>query len=205
MGRPPDPGRQGLRRRPLGRRDPRVPRHAHRARPEQPVARPVGGREPRPVRADAGRRVPERGAGAARQDRHGLAEHQPAGSRSCTGSSTPRTRAPATPGASTRPTTSRTASPTRSRASPTRSARSSSRPTGPCTTGSSRTCRCRLAPRQYEFARLNLTYTVLSKRVLLRPRRRGARPRLGRPADAHDLGPAPARVPRPRGSATSRR
>ena len=30
------------------------------------------------------------------------------------------------------------------------------------------TCRCRHVPHQYEFARLNLTYTVLSKRVLLR-------------------------------------
>ena len=32
----------------------------------------------------------------------------------------------------------------------------------------SSTCRCRHVPHQYEFARLNLTYTVLSKRVLLR-------------------------------------
>jgi glutaminyl-tRNA synthetase len=55
---------------------------------------------------------------------------------------------------------------TRSRASPTRSARSSSRTTGRSTTGSSRTCRCPSRPRQYEFARLNLSYTVLSKRVL---------------------------------------
>ena len=53
-------------------------RHAHRARPGQPVARPPGRREPRPVRADAGRRVPRRRAGPARPDRHGLAEHQPA-------------------------------------------------------------------------------------------------------------------------------
>ena len=33
-------GGQGVRRRPVGRRDPRVPRHAHRAGPEQPVPRP---------------------------------------------------------------------------------------------------------------------------------------------------------------------
>ena len=65
---------------------------------------------------------------------------------SCTGSCTPSTRAPATPGASTRRTTSRTASRTPSRASRTRSARWSSRTTGPCTTGSSSTCRCRRAP-----------------------------------------------------------
>ena len=88
--------------------------------------------------------------------------------RSCTGSSTPSTRAPATPGASTRPTTSPTGSPTRSRASRTPSARWSSRTTGRSTTGSSTTCRCPSRPHQYEFARLNLTHTVLSKRVLLR-------------------------------------
>ena len=69
-------------------------------------------------------------------------------------------------GRSIRATTTRTASPTRSRASRIRSARSNSRITGRSTTGSSRTCRCRRTPRQYEFARLNLTYTVLSKRVL---------------------------------------
>ena len=46
-------------------------------------------------------------------------------------------------GASIRSTTSRTASRTPSRASRIRSARWSSRTTGRCTTGSSRTCRCR--------------------------------------------------------------
>ena len=50
-------------------------------------------------------------------------------------------------------------------------------------------------PRQIEFARLNLTYTVLSKRFLLRLVDRGARPRLGRPAHADHLRPAPARLP----------
>ena len=47
-------------------------------------------------------------------------------------------------------------------------------------------------PRQYEFARLNLTYTVLSKRVLLRLVNDGFVHGLGRPADADDRGaPAP--------------
>ena len=32
---------QGVRRRPVGRRDPRAPRHAHRARPQLAVARPA--------------------------------------------------------------------------------------------------------------------------------------------------------------------
>ena len=62
-----------------------------------------------------------------------------------------------------------------SRASPTRSARWSSRTTGRSTTGSS-TRSASIHPQQIEFARLNLTYTVLSKRKLLqlveeRPRR----------------------------------
>jgi hypothetical protein len=53
-------------------------------------------------------------------------------------------------------------------------------------------------PRQIEFARLSLTYTMMSKRKLLqlvpgRPCRR-----LGRPAPAHDLRPAPPRLSRPR-------
>ena len=49
-----------------------------------------------------------------------------------------RTTAPATPGASTPPTTGPTASPTPSRRSPTRSARWSSRTTARCTSGTSR-------------------------------------------------------------------
>ena len=53
-----------------------VPRHADRARPRKPVPRPVGRGEPRPVRADARRRVRGRRARAAREDRHGVAEHQ---------------------------------------------------------------------------------------------------------------------------------
>ena len=46
--------------------------------PQLPVARPARRREPRPVRADARGRVPERRARPAREDRHGRAEHQPA-------------------------------------------------------------------------------------------------------------------------------
>ncbi len=48
-------------------------------------------------------------------------------------------------------------------------------------------------PRQYEFARLNLGYTVLSKRVLTELVRRAARQRLGRSADADAGRAAPAR------------
>ena len=60
---------------------------------------------------------------------------------------------------------------TRSRTSRIRSARSSSRTSGRCTTGCSTRCArsaCRGQPRphQYEFARLNVSYVVTSKRKL---------------------------------------
>ena len=48
-------------------------------------------------------------------------------------------------------------------------------------------------PHQYEFARLNLTYTVLSKRVLTELVRGGHVDRLGRSAHADACGLAPAR------------
>ncbi len=51
-----------------------TPRHAHRAGQEQPLPRPLDRREPRPVRADAGRRVSRRLAHPAGEDRHGLAQ-----------------------------------------------------------------------------------------------------------------------------------
>ena len=73
-----DPPGPRLRGRSLGRGDPAAPRHPDRARPEQPVPGPAGGGEPRPVPPDAGGRVPGRGARAPGEDRHGLAQHQPA-------------------------------------------------------------------------------------------------------------------------------
>ena len=48
-------------------------------------------------------------------------------------------------------------------------------------------------PQQYEFARLNLTYTVMSKRFLKSAGRRGPRVGLGRSAHADPLGSAAAR------------
>ena len=127
--------RQRLRRRPHGRRDPRDPRHADRARHQLALPRPLGRGEPRPVRAHARRRVPQRLARAAGQDRHGRRPTSTCATPCSTASSTRPTRARATPGASTRRTTTPTASPTRSRASRTRSARSSSTSTGRSTTG----------------------------------------------------------------------
>ena len=48
-------------------------------------------------------------------------------------------------------------------------------------------------PQQYEFARLNLDYTVMSKRKLLALVDEGAVAGMGRSADAHHRGHAPAR------------
>ena len=91
--------------------------------------------------------------------------------RRCTASSAPRTTTPATAGASTRCTPMRTRWKTRWRTSPTASARWSSRTSAPSTTGClERLAECGLLaqplPKQYEFARLNLTYIVTSKRKL---------------------------------------
>ena len=72
--------------------------------------------EPRPVRAHARGRVRERRARAAGEDRHGVAQHQPARPGAVPDRARERIRGPATPGASTPPTTWRTASRTRSRA-----------------------------------------------------------------------------------------
>ena len=95
----------------------------------------VGRGEPRPVPPHAGRRIPQRRAGAAGEDRHGVGQHEPARPGAVPDPARARIRAPATPGASTRPMTSRMGSRTRSSISPTRSARWSSRITGRCTTG----------------------------------------------------------------------
>jgi glutaminyl-tRNA synthetase len=89
----------------------------------------------------------------------------------CTASSAPRTTTPATAGASTRCTPTRTRSRTRWKTSPTASARWSSRTSARSTTG------CWKAwptlgllsgplPRQHEFGRLNLSYVITSKRKL---------------------------------------
>ena len=143
-----------------------VPRHADRAGQGKPVPQPLRRGEPRPVRAHEGRRVSRRLAHPARQDRHGVAQLQHA-----------------RPGDVPHP--ARRASPHRrqvvhlpdvrlrarpvgfaSRASRTPSARWSSRTTARSTTGSSSSS-ASITPQQIEFARLNLTYTLLSKRKLL--------------------------------------
>ena len=76
MGRAPDPGRRRLCRRPVGAGDPRVPRHPHRAGARQPVQEPPARREPRSLPPYARRRLPRGRAGAAREDRHGVGQHE---------------------------------------------------------------------------------------------------------------------------------
>ncbi len=65
---------------PHRRRDSRLSRDADGAGPEQPAPQPAAGGEPRPASAHARRRVSGWRPRAARRDRHGVAEHQHAGS-----------------------------------------------------------------------------------------------------------------------------
>ena len=78
LGRRPHQERRRLRLRPDRRPGPRVPGHREQARHAEPLPRPHRRGEPRPLRPDAGRRVPGRLEDPAGQDRHGLAEHAPA-------------------------------------------------------------------------------------------------------------------------------
>ena len=149
--------------------------------------------EPRPVPPHAGRRVPERRARAARQDRHGVGQHQPARSGALPHPARHAIRAPAR--------------------------RGTIYPSYDFAHGQSDAIEgithsiCTLEfedhrplydwflenlpvpsrPRQYEFARLNLTYTVLSKRVLTELVRGGHVDGLGRSAHADARRPAPPR------------
>ena len=102
---------------------------------ESPYPQPQRRGEPRSLPPDARRRVRRRRARAAREDRHGLAEHQHARSGALPHPARRRITAPATPGASIRCTTTRIRSRTPSSASRTRSARWSSRITARSTTG----------------------------------------------------------------------
>ena len=74
----PDPRRQGLRLRTDLRAVEGIPRHSHRARQGIALPQPLAGGKPRSVPAHARRRVSRRRQGAARQDRHGLAQPPPA-------------------------------------------------------------------------------------------------------------------------------
>ena len=194
LGRAADQGRQGLRLRPDGRRDPRAPRHAHRAGQEQPLPRPLASTENLDLfaRMRAGEFPDGSRTLRAKIDMASpnLNMRDPVMYRILHADAPPHRRQVVH-----LPDVRLRARPvaTRSRASRTRSARWSSRTTGRCTTGSSTTLGI-YHPQQIEFARLNLTYTVMSKRKLLELVQGEARQRLGRPADADDLRPAPPRL-----------
>ena len=139
-----------------------------RARQELAVPRPHRRGESRPVPPHEGRRVC-RTARACCGPRSTWPRATSICATPCSTASCMRIiRAPATNGRSIRATTMPMASRTRSKASRTRSARWSSRITGRSMTGCSSKLPVPSKPHQYEFARLNLTYTLLSKRVLTR-------------------------------------
>ena len=168
-------------------------RRPDQARQGQPVPQPLRRGEPRSVPPHEGRRVPRRARGRCGPRSTWPRRTSTCATRSCTASCTPSITAPATSGASTRCTTGPTASRIRSRASRIRSARWSSRTIGRSTTGTSRSIGI-YHPQQIEFARLNLTYTVMSKRKLLQLVQEKHVTRLGRSAHADDLRHAPPRL-----------
>ena len=197
-----------LRRRAERRGAARHARHAHRARPGQPLARPPGGRVARAPARNARRQARRRQHGAARENRHDLAQHQPARPGDLPHQARARITAPATNGASIRCTPT----PTRSRT------RWSSITHSICTLEfedqrpfydwllerlAEGGLLARPLPQQIEFARLNLTYVVLSKRKLIQLVERRTCRRLGRSAHA-DAGRRRAGAAiRPRASACS--
>ena len=161
-----DQRRQGLRRRSERRRDSQASRHADRARQRQSVSQPLGRRESESVRAHARRRISRRLARAAGEDRHGVAESQLARSGDV-------------------PHPARRASPHRQQVVHLSDVRLRARAVG-FASSASRTRICTLEfedhrplynwfiqqlgifpSQQIEFDRLNLTYTLLSKRKLL--------------------------------------
>ena len=70
--------RQGVRLRLDARPGSPAARDADRAGPGEPLSRAIGGRKSGPVRAHEGGRISRRRTDAARQDRHGLAQFEPA-------------------------------------------------------------------------------------------------------------------------------
>src|SRR6266478_5650845 len=151
MGGNPDPQRRRLCRRPVAGRNPAHPRHADRAGQEQPLSRSPGGGKPRSVSPHESGRVSERRACAARQDRYVVGQHQSA-----------RPRALSHPARH----------PYAHRQSDAIEEITHSICTlefedhRPLYEWLLDKLPVPSKPHQYEFARLNLTYTLLSKRVL---------------------------------------
>ena len=175
--------------------DPRVPRHADRGRAATAPTATARSRRTSTCSAACAPASSRRRARAARQDRHGVAEHEHARPAALPHPPRRTTTAPATTGASTRCTTSPTAC---------RDAIEGITHSLCTLEFENHRAALRLVPRQrstcpprpqqIEFARLNLTYTVLSKRKLLQLVERGPRRRLGRPAHADPRRPAPPRL-----------
>ena len=134
---------------------------------EQPLPRPLGRGKSRSVRAHAGRRIPRRRPGPAGENRHGLPNlnmRDPVMYRILHADASPHRRCLVhLSDVRFRPRPFAI----RSRGSPIPSARWSSRITVRFTTGSWINSAVPCHPQQIEFARLNLTYTVMSKRKLL--------------------------------------
>jgi len=164
VGRAPDPHRQGLCRRPVAGGDAHRPRHPDRAGTQQSW-------RDRTIEEnlDLFRRMRAGEFPNGARVLRAKIDMAPATSicaiRCSIAFYTRAIRAPAQPGAFIPAMTSPMANRMPSSTSPTRSARSNLRTTGPCTTGSSNTCRFH-PPAAVRVRRLNLTHTVLSKRVL---------------------------------------
>ena len=172
-----------------------LPGHGARARARKPLSRAVRGREPGPLRAHARRRVRRREQGAAGQDRHGPPQHEDARPDPLSHLEEATTTAAATRGASIRCTTMRTACRT-----PIEGITHSL-----CTLEFENnraiydwildnTSVAKPRPEQTEFARLNLSYTIVSKRKLLELVEGGMVDGWDDPTDADPGGPAPARL-----------
>ena len=158
--------------------------------------------KPGPVPQDEPRRVQRRRSCPEGQDRHEFPQPEHARPGVVPDFEGPSRAVGATSGSCTPCTTTPIPCPTPWSTSPIRCAHLSSRTTGPCTIGWWTTCLCPAVPRQTEFARLNLSYTVMSKRRLLELVEGGHVFRMGRPTDAHHRRPAAPRDIRLRPSGT---
>ena len=138
------------------------------AREGESLSRSPGRGKSRSVCANESRGIPRWRAHVAGEDRRECARMSGCAIRCSIASGTHRIIAPAINGAFTRCTTGRTRSAITSRASRIRFARWNSKCTGRFTIGFSSALELpEPRPHQYEFARLNLTYSVMSKRKLI--------------------------------------
>ncbi len=126
---------------------------------ESPYRESIRRGEPRSVSPHARRRVRRRRARGAREDRHGVGQHQHARPGHVPDSQDAASADRRRVGASTRCTTGRTASPITSRGSRTRSARSSTRITGRSTTGISKPWACVRRARARSSSRASTSVT----------------------------------------------